>query len=100
MTDGASDHVPLVFRFIQYFFVEIFEMTQYRVLIAALLAAFALTACGEKAAEAPKKDAAAPAQQGMSGMSGMGGMSGMAGQAAPAAAPAAPAAPAAAPAPK
>ncbi|SDZ93288.1 hypothetical protein SAMN05660964_00553 [Thiothrix caldifontis] len=34
-------------------------MTQYRVLIAALLAAFALTACGEKAAEAPKADAAA-----------------------------------------
>lgn len=37
-------------------------MTQYRLLIAALLAAFALTACGEKAAEAPKADAAAPAQ--------------------------------------
>ena len=34
-------------------------MTQYRLLIAALLAAFALTACGEKAAEAPKAEAAA-----------------------------------------
>ena len=60
-------------------------MTQYRLLIAALLAAFALTACGEKAA-APKTDAAAPAPA--------------AEQAAPAqAAPAAPAADAAAPAP-
>jgi uncharacterized lipoprotein YbaY len=42
-------------------------MTQYRLLIAALLAAFALTACGEKkeGAEAPKPAAAeqaAPAQ--------------------------------------
>jgi len=37
-------------------------MTQYRLLIAALLAAFALTACGDKPAEAPKADAAAPAQ--------------------------------------
>lgn len=55
-------------------------MTQYRLLIAALLAAFALTACGEKAA-APKTDAAAPAP------------------AAEQAAPAAPAADAAAPAP-
>ena len=41
-------------------------MTQYRLLIAALLAAFALTACGEKAAEqaapaAPAADPAAPA---------------------------------------
>ncbi len=56
-------------------------MTQYRLLIAALLAAFALTACGEKAAEAPKADAAqaAPAAE----------------QAAPAAEQAAPAAPAA-----
>ncbi len=36
-------------------------MTQYRLLIAALLAAFALTACGEKAAEAPKADAPAKA---------------------------------------
>lgn len=55
-------------------------MTQYRLLIAALLAAFALTACGEKAAEAPKADAAqaAPAAE----------------QAAPAAEQAAPAAPA------
>ena len=35
-------------------------MTQYRLLIAALLAAFALTACGDKPAEAPKADAAAP----------------------------------------
>ena len=34
-------------------------MTQYRLLIAALLAAFALTACGEKAAEAPKAEPAA-----------------------------------------
>ena len=38
-------------------------MTQYRLLIAALLAAFALTACGEKAAEAPKAEAAAPAAE-------------------------------------
>lgn len=38
-------------------------MTQYRLLIAALLAAFALTACGEKAAEAPKADAAPAAAQ-------------------------------------
>lgn len=63
-------------------------MTQYRLLIAALLAAFALTACGEKAAEAPKADAAAPAQTAPA-----------ADQAAPAqAAPAAPAADQAAPA--
>ena len=33
-------------------------MTQFRLLIATLMAAFALTACGEKAAEAPKTDAA------------------------------------------
>ncbi|WML87808.1 hypothetical protein [Thiothrix subterranea] len=57
-------------------------MTQYRLLIAALLAAFALTACGEKAAEAPKADAAqtAPAAE-------------QAAPAAPAAEQAAPAAP-------
>ena len=57
-------------------------MTQYRLLIAALLAAFALTACGEKAAEAPKAEAAAPAAE-------------QAAPAAPAAEQAAPAAPAA-----
>lgn len=59
-------------------------MTQYRLLIAALLAAFALTACGEKAAEAPKADApaaqTAPAAE-------------QAAPVAPAADPAAPAAP-------
>lgn len=38
-------------------------MTNFRLLIATLMAAFALTACGEKAAEAPKADAAKPAEQ-------------------------------------
>ncbi len=62
-------------------------MIQYRLLIAALLAAFALTACGEKK-EAPKADAAPAAQTAPA-----------ADQAAPAqAAPAAPAADQAAPA--
>lgn len=37
-------------------------MAQYRLLIAALVAAFVLTACGEKKAEAPKTEGAAPAQ--------------------------------------
>jgi hypothetical protein len=44
--------------------VEIKKMTQYRLLIAALVAAFVLTACGEKKAEAPKAEgAAAPAAE-------------------------------------
>lgn len=38
-------------------------MTNVRLLMATLMAAFALTACGEKAAEAPKADAAKPAEQ-------------------------------------
>jgi hypothetical protein len=41
--------------------VEIKKMAQYRLLIAALVAAFVLTACGEKKAEAPKTKGAAPA---------------------------------------
>ncbi len=62
-------------------------MTQVRLLIATLVAAFALTACGEKAAEAPKSDTAAPATSSSTSTA----------PATPAATPSAPATPAATP---